>query len=137
MKKFVIAGALVAFAGTAVAADEAFPRRFKPNQYDQVVELIETNMQPGGEWEATSDEQTRVRALLAEIGGLLEGNERIADLDQNEKDAIEKRRAEINSILVKDVHHASVAADQKATSGRKHRKAHEMLDARPAPGSNL
>src|SRR5687767_3786598 len=135
MKKFVIAGALVAFAGSVVAADEAFPRRFKPNQYDQVVELIESNMQPGGEWEATSDEQTRVRALLGEIGGLLQGNERIADLDQNEKDAIEKRRAEINSILIKPEQHA--AADQKATSGRKHRKAHELLDARPATQSDL
>ena len=131
MKKFVIAGALVAFAGAAVAADEAFPRRFKPNQFEQVVELIETNMQPGGEWEATSDQQTRVRALLGEIGGLLEGNERMADLDQNEKDAIEKRRSEINSILIKP-QHRTAATDQKAQSGRKHRKAHEMLDARDA-----
>lgn len=135
MKKFVIAAALVAFAGVAVAGDEAFPRRFKPNQFEQVVELIETNMQPGGEWEATSDQQARVRALLGEIGGLLEGNERIADLDQNEKDAIEKRRAEINAILVKP--ERQVAADQKATSGRKHRKAHELLDARPATASDL
>ena len=135
MKKFVIAGALVAFAGAAVAADEAFPRRFKPNQFEQVVELIETNMQPGGEWEATSDEQTRVRALLGEVGGLLEGNERIADLDQNEKDAIEKRSTEINSILIQP--DRQVAVDQKATSGRKHRKAHEMLDARPATPSDL
>jgi hypothetical protein len=135
MKKFVIAGALVAFAGTAVAADEAFPRRFKPNQFEQVVELIDTNMQPGGEWEATSDQQARVRALLGEIGGLLEGNARIADLDQNEKDAIEKRRAEINSILIRPERHA--ATDQKATSGRKHRKAHELLDARPATASDL
>lgn len=135
MKKFVIAAALVAFAGVAVAGDEAFPRRFKPNQFEQVVELIETNMQPGGEWEATSDQQARVRALLGEIGGLLEGNARIADLDQNEKDAIEKRRAEINAILVKP--ERQVAADQKATSGRKHRKPHEMLDARPATASDL
>jgi hypothetical protein len=135
MKMFVIAGALVAFAGAAVAAEEAFPRRFKPNQYDQVVELIEANMQPGGDWEATSDEQTRVRALLGEIGGLLEGNERIADLDQNEKDAIEKRRAEINAILTPP--ERQVAADQKATSGRKHRKAHELLDARPASQSDF
>ena len=135
MKKYVIAGALVAFAGTAVAADEAFPRRFKPNQYDQVVELIETNMQPGGEWEATSDQQARVRALLGEIGGLLEGNERIADLDQNEKDAIEKRRAEINAILVKPQQHA--AADETQTGPRKHRKAQSLLDARPATANDF
>lgn len=130
MKTMLVAGMLLAFAGASAAADEPFPKRFKPNQFEQVVELIETNMQPGGEHEATSDEQARVRALLGEIGGLLEGNERLADLDQNEKDAIEKRRTEINAILAEP--ERRVAADQKAASGRKHRKPHEMLDARPA-----
>ena len=54
MKTFVIAGALFAFASVAVAGDDPFPRRFKPNQFEQVVDLIESNMQPGGEYEATA-----------------------------------------------------------------------------------
>jgi len=129
MQKLILAGALVAFSGFAVAGDDPFPKRFKPNQYGQVVELIETNMQPGGEFESTPDEQARVRTLLAEIGSLLTGNERLADLDQNEKIAIEKRRAQINAILAANVKH--VAAVQQPTKKRP-RKASSMLEGRPA-----
>ena len=130
MRKFIIAGALVAFAGSAVAGDDPFPKRFKPNQYAQVVELIETNMQPGGEFQSTPAEQARVRTLLGEIGSLLEGNERLADLDQNEKDAIEKRRAEINTILEANMKPQTVARTQPTS--KRPRKASAMLEARPA-----
>ncbi|HVF36202.1 MAG TPA: hypothetical protein VND91_12840 [Candidatus Saccharimonadia bacterium] len=130
MHKLIIAGALVAFAGSAVAGDDPFPKRFKPNQYTQVVELIETNMQPGGEFESTADEQARVRTLLGEIGSLLQGNERLADLDQNEKDAIEKRRAAINTILVANMKREVAARTQPA--GKRPRKAADMLEGRPA-----
>ncbi len=133
MKTFVIAGALIAFAGVAVAGDDPFPKRFKPNQFTQVVELIETNMQPGGEYEATADEQTRVRALLGEIGGLLEGNERLADLDQNEKDAIEKRRSEINAILAANA--KQEVAEQSSPQRRK--KSIDMIDSRPASANDF
>lgn len=131
MKTIIVAGMLLAFAGASAAAEEPFPKRFKPNQFPQVVELIETNMQPGGEFEATSDEQARVRALLGEIGGLLEGNARLADLDQNEKDAIEKRRTEINTLLADNARQV-LAERESPAGGKKHRKASSMLEARPA-----
>jgi hypothetical protein len=134
MKTFVFAGALLAFASAAVAGDDPFPRRFKPNQFDQVVDLIEQNMQPGGEYEATADEQARIRALLGEIGGLLEGNERLADLDQNEKDAIEKRRGEINAILVGN---ARQEVAQQQTGPKPRRKVTSHLDTRPATASDF
>ena len=134
MKTFVIASALFAFASVAVAGDDPFPRRFKPNQFEQVVDLIESNMQPGGEYEATADEQARIRTLLGEIGGLLEGNERLADLDQNEKDAIEKRRGEINAILVGNA--KQVLADQPA-GPKQRRKVTSHLDSRQAPGTDF
>lgn len=131
MQKLIFAGALVAFAGFAVAGDDPFPKRFKPNQYAQVVELIETNMQPGGEFESTAAEQARVRTLLGEIGSLLTGNERLADLDQNEKSAIEKRRAEINTILAANMVQVA-AAPPPATNNKRPRKASSLLDSRPA-----
>jgi hypothetical protein len=129
MKSYVIAGVLLAFASVAVAGDEPFPRRFKPNQFEQVVDLIESNMQPGGDYEATADEQARIRALLGEIGGLLEGNERLADLDQNEKDAIEKRRAEINAILVGN---AKQDLAEQPAGPKQRRKVTSFIDSRPA-----
>lgn len=135
MKTLVVAGALLAFAAGAVARDDPFPRRFKPNQFTQVVDLIEAGMQPGGEYEASADEQARVRALLGEIGSLLEGNERMADLDQNEKDAIEKRRGEINAILAGNAQRE--VAVQQAAGTKPRRKASSHLDSRPMTGSEL
>lgn len=133
MKTLIVAGALLAFAGSAVAGDDPFPRRFKPNQFTQVVDMIESGMQPGGEYQATADEQARVRALLGEIGSLLEGNERMADLDQNEKAAIEKRRGEINAILAGNVQRE--VAVQQAAGTKPRRKATSLLDSRPMTGN--
>lgn len=127
MKTLLVAGALVAFAGSALAGDEPFPRRFKPDQFPQVVELIEAGMQAGGEFEAKPEVQEQVRTLLTQIGNLLEGNERLADLDALEKDAIEKRRGLINGLLSgKEGRHV---ADTDARD-KKPRSRHDMLEKR-------
>ena len=124
MKTLVVAGALLAFAGSALAGDDPFPRRFKPDQFPQVVELIEAGMQPGGDFAAKPEVQEQVRTLLTQIGNLLEGNERLADLDALEKDAIEKRRGLINGLL------AGEHVAGKDPRDKKHRTAHDMLEKR-------
>jgi len=128
MKMLVIAGALVAFAGSALAGDDPFPRRFKPDQFPQVVELIEAGMQPGGDFEAKPEVQEQVRMLLKQIGHLLEHNERLADLDAVEKAAIEKNRGLINGLLASGEKHV-VGEKVPAKKGR---KPTDMLDSRSA-----
>jgi len=127
MKMLVIAGALVAFAGSALAADDPFPRRFKPDQFPQVVELIESGMQPGGDFEAKPEVQEQVRMLLKQIGHLLEHNERLADLDAVEKAAIEKNRGLINGLLAGQPG-GRVAGD--VPGPKKQRSKHDMVEKR-------
>ena len=126
MKTLLVAGVLLAFAGSAIAGDDPFPRRFKPDQFPQVVELIETGMRAGGDFEAKPEVQEQVRTLLTQIGNLLEGNERLADLDALEKDAIDKRRELINGLLAGK--QGKLTGDD--TRGKKHRSPKDMLDTR-------
>jgi hypothetical protein len=132
MKAIVIAGALCAFAGTAVAADEVFPRRFSPNQFPQVVELVESKMADGGQFAADEAEREKVRDLLAEIGGLVEGKGRMSELDANSRAAVDDRRKQINTLLADNQTEVATAD----AGNPKRRKALNMLDSRPAPGSD-
>lgn len=132
MKSFVLAGALCAFASVVVAADEVMPRRFAPNQFPQLVELVESKMADGGQYAADDAEREKVRDLLAEIGGMVEGKGRISELDANTRAAIEDRRKQINSLLADN---ATQVADA-GNAPKKRRQALNMLDARPAPGSD-
>jgi hypothetical protein len=133
MKNLVVAGVLLAFAGAACAEDP-FPRRFKPDQYSQVVDLIEEKMKAGGELAATPEEQAAVRNELAGLAKVLEGNERLADLDATEKAAIDRHRQAINAILADNG--AAPAADQQVTQDQPRKKRrgvldHLAVDARP------
>jgi len=131
MKQFIIAGALLAFTGAALA-DDPFPRRFKPDQYSQVVDLIEEKMQPGGQFAATPEEQTAVRNELAGLAKVLEGNERLADLDADEKAAIDKHRQAINAILADNAKPAQAAvAEEQPKKKRRGVLDHLAVDARP------
>lgn len=132
MKSFVLAGALCAFASVVVAADEVMPRRFAPNQFPQLVELVEAKMGDGGQYAAEEAEREKVRDLLAEIGGLVEGKSRISELDANTRAAVEDRRKQINSLLADNATQVADAGD----APKKRRQALNMLDSRPAPGSD-
>lgn len=132
MKSFVLAGALCAVASVVVAADEVLPRRFAPNQFPQLVELVESKMADGGPYAADEAEREKVRDLLAEIGSLIEGKNRISELDANTRAAIEERRKQINSLLADN---ATQVADA-GNAPKRRRQAVNMLDARPVPGSD-
>lgn len=131
MKNCLVAGLLLAVTGVAVA-DDPFPRRFKPDQYSQVVDLIEGKMQPGGEFAASPEEQAAVRNELAELAKVLEGNERLADLDDTEKAAIDKHRQAINAILADNAKADEPAvADDQPRKKRRGVLDHLAVDARP------
>jgi hypothetical protein len=132
MKTTMLFGVLCAFAGTAVAADEVFPRRFSPNQFPQVIELVESKMADGGQFAADEAEREKVRDLLAEIGGLVEGKGRLSELDANTRNAVDDRRKQINSLLADN--RSDVAT---ADAGQpKRRKALNMLESRELSGSD-
>jgi len=132
MKPIVLACALCAFASVAIAADEVLPRRFAPNQFPQLVELVESKMADRGQFAAEEAEREKVRDLLAEIGGMVEGKGRISELDANTRAAIEDRRKQINSLLADNATQVADAGD----APKKRRQALNMLDSRPAPGSD-
>lgn len=115
---------------TVLAGDDIVPRRFKPNQFPQVVEMVEAKMKPGGAYAATPEEAGRVRGLLREIEGLLHGKERLTDLNHLEKQEIEKRRVAINKLLIDN----TGADSRTAANNRRPRKPTDMLDSRPVPG---
>jgi hypothetical protein len=129
-----VAVALCAFAGSAMGADEVFPRRFAPNQFDQVVELVEGKMADGGSNAATEAERAEVRKLLGEIGGLVEGHGRLSELDANARAGVDERRKQINTLLADN---AQAVAEEDAKPGSKgRRKAYDMIDSRPASPNN-
>jgi hypothetical protein len=131
MKTTIFAIALCAFATSAVAADDVFPRRFAPNQFDQVTELVESKMADGAPYAATEEERVEVRRLLGEIGTLVAGKARLSELDSDARAGVDQRRKQINELLGDNKD--QVAATE---APRKRRGALDMRDARPAPGSD-
>lgn len=128
LKSIVVFAVLASFGSVATAAD-VIPKRFKPNQFPQVVEMVEGKMRKGGPNEATPEEAGRVRGLLKEMEGLLEGKQRLADLNHLEKAEVEKRRVAINELLGDND-----GSDSRTASTTRKRTVTDMLDSRPLPG---
>ena len=87
---------------TATAADETpIPRKFKPNQFSQVVDTIEAEMTPGGLFgEVKPEDQDTVRKALARMSKMLEGHKAIAELTEEEKVQLINDQELVNALLL-------------------------------------
>lgn len=92
--------ALLLFGAAAGAAELPIPHRFKPNQFDQVMDLIEQEMAPGGVYaEVAPQDQDSVRVALARMAKLLEGHDSISELSEEQKVALLNDQEQVNAIL--------------------------------------
>jgi len=88
----------------AWAGDAPIPKRFKPNQFAQVVDQIEQEMAPGGLYSTTSPEdQVKVRKSLGRMGEVLEGHNTIAELEEDQKIELINLQSEVNALLTGNV----------------------------------
>src|SRR5690349_17020805 len=104
MRKFVkfLAAALALQAGVLYAADVAekplVAKTFEAFKQDSA--RIRQQLQPGGQYEHTSDkDKERVEARLKEMGRLLEDHSTQADMSDTDKVALVNAQEEINGIL--------------------------------------
>ena len=101
MIRAVLFVALCAFAAMAAAKDpSAFPRKFKPVQFPQVVEEIERQIGAGGEYELKDDAaRESVRADLQVMGGLLEGQDSLEAMREEDRIALFNAQERINATI--------------------------------------
>ena len=93
-----------ALAAPAWAGDAPIPKRFKPNQFSQVVDQIEQEMAPGGLYSATTPEdQLKVRKSLGRMATVLEGHNTIAELEEEQKIELINLQSEVNALLTGNV----------------------------------
>ena len=105
MKTAFVLLLFAALAAPAWAADDTpIPKRFKPNQFSQVVDLIEAEMAPGGLYSATPPEdQVKVRTSLGRMAEVLEGHKTITELEEDQKIELINLQAEVNALLTGNV----------------------------------
>ena len=99
----LLLGLMLAGVSLAAAAtdDTPIPRKFKPNQFAQVVDTIEAEMSPGGLYaEVKPEEQDAVRKALGRMSKALEGHKAIAELTEEEKVALINDQELVNALLL-------------------------------------
>jgi Arc/MetJ-type ribon-helix-helix transcriptional regulator len=99
-----LALALVAslWGNAAFAAQRVEVRKLQPQQFDQLVALIEQEMDAGGRYEYVSDaERAAVRRALDDMARLLEGVESIAALREEQRVALLNAQERVNALLTK------------------------------------
>ena len=85
----------------AWAGDAPIPKRFKPNQFSQVVDTIEAEMSPGGLYAGVKpEEQEAVRKALGRMAKALEGHKAIAELTEEEKVQLINDQELVNALLL-------------------------------------
>ena len=88
----------------AWAGDAPIPKRFKPNQFAQVVDQIDQEMAPGGLYSTTTPEdQIKVRKSLGRMAEVLEGHNTIAELEEDQKIELINLQSEVNALLTGNV----------------------------------
>ena len=98
--KMLLALLLAGASMAAWADDTPIPRRFKPNQFPQVVDTIVQEMAPGGLYsEVKPEDQEKVRQTLARMAKSLEGVGAIAELTEEQKVALLNDQEQVNALL--------------------------------------
>jgi len=100
----ILLAALLLFAAVFPAAASrfsAFPQKLRPNQFDQVVSLIEQEMTPGGSFEhVDADQQVVVRDRLRRMSELLNGRTSLDELSEDQKVLLINNQEAVNAILL-------------------------------------
>jgi hypothetical protein len=93
---------LCAFVGAATAKAAVDARKIQPDQFDQLVALLEEEMASGGRYEyATERERDEVRRALATMARHLDGVDSIEQLDEDTRVAVMNAQERANAILTR------------------------------------